>query len=99
VCAYFPWRKSFRNIEENIATSIIHIIRNKEESRKNGSLGIWRAYPSPASLGLPLSVASACGRYEIYHLKCPHRSRYIVFRRPLILLQHQRPQPTPVIQL
>jgi hypothetical protein len=31
--------------------------------------GLWQAYHPPASLGLPLSLPSACGRYEIYHLK------------------------------
>lgn len=29
----------------------------------------WQAYKPPASLGLPLSVPSACGLYEIFHLK------------------------------
>ena len=31
--------------------------------------GLWQAYASPASLGFPLSVPSACGPYEILHLK------------------------------
>ena len=30
---------------------------------------IWQAYASPASLGFPLSVPSACGSYEFFHLK------------------------------
>ena len=30
---------------------------------------LWQASPSPASLGLPLSLPSACGRDELYHLK------------------------------
>ena len=42
----------------------------------NGS-GLWQAYHSAASLGFPLSLPAACGRYEIYHLKVPHFLRYL----------------------
>ena len=34
-------------------------------------LVLWQAWRSPASLGLPLSVPSACGCHEIVHLKEP----------------------------
>ena len=42
------------------------------------SLELWQAYHPPASLGLPLSIPSACGRYEIYHLKVPSYPTHIV---------------------
>ena len=35
------------------------------------TLGLPAGVASPASLGSPLSVPSACGRYEIYHLGSP----------------------------
>ena len=37
-------------------------------------LAFWQAWRSPASLGFPLSVPSACGCHEIDHLKMPYHS-------------------------
>nr|DAH05604.1 MAG TPA: hypothetical protein [Bacteriophage sp.] len=48
------------------------INRNGERHlNRSPSIGIWQAYHPPASLrAQPLSLPAACGRYEIYHLKC-----------------------------
>ena len=38
---------------------------------KGNTKALWRASPSPASLGFPLSIPSACSRDELYYLKEP----------------------------
>ena len=53
---------------------IIYPPEKQERGRRNAAprrLALWQAYQAPASLGFPLSLPSACGRYEIYHLKAP----------------------------
>ncbi len=39
---------------------------------------LWQAWRSPASLGFPLSIPSACGCHEIDHLKVPPYPMYII---------------------
>ena len=61
----------------------ISFCRHKKRGRISAAphgMDIWQAYPSPASLGSPLSIPAACGRYELYHLKCPSYPMFIVAR-------------------
>lgn len=62
-------------IPETTVDDFYHIPSEMQErGRRNAAprrLALWQAYQAPASLGFPLSLPSACGRYEIYHLKAP----------------------------
>ena len=66
------WGQQYQ--ERPLICFIIYPPKIQERDRKMRPLcrsALWQAYQSPASLGLPLSLPSACGRYEIYHLKAP----------------------------
>ena len=78
---FILWLREVRGVHE--ARHPISFCRHKKRGRISAAphgMDIWQAYPSPASLGSPLSIPAACGRYELYHLKCPSYPMFIVAR-------------------
>ena len=59
-------------------------------------VGLRQAYQAPASLGSPLSMPSACGRYEIYHLEVlPYSIQIIALRFIFVKYSFIFDQPMP----
>ncbi len=80
---FILWLREVRGVHE--ARHPIALCRHKKRGRISAAphgMDIWQAYPSPASLGSPLSIPAACGRYELYHLKCPSYPMLLYHPRP-----------------